>query len=174
MLGKEAQMMATLHSTADQAAAATLSSVQCMVRYVFSQLGSGIGSSQVGSVELETSRRLRKRRMVVSMTLSLVSLMCTFILAQMPRDILYAQSTKGKNTHQGQLLLSGQLERLEDGHRQYQDDQIGQNVNCRIREPESLLVETEAWHRSVPEFGDRYAVRPGTGDCPCSVNNGES
>lgn len=48
-----------------------------------SSLGWGVGlvSSQVGSVELETSRRLRKRRMVVSMTLSLVSLMCTFILA---------------------------------------------------------------------------------------------
>lgn len=29
---------------------------------------------------------------------------------------VYSQSTQSKNTHQGELLFSGELKRLEDGH----------------------------------------------------------
>lgn len=72
--------MATLHSTADQAAAPTLSSdLGVSLDLVFLGVGLCWRDVQVGSVELEMIRRLCRRRMLVIMTLSSVVSRCSLV-----------------------------------------------------------------------------------------------
>jgi hypothetical protein len=68
MLGREAQMMATLHSMADHVAAPTLSSIPMISAGTIEKKEYGI-HLQVGSEDFEITSRLFKRMMVVTVTL---------------------------------------------------------------------------------------------------------
>lgn len=88
------------------------------------------------------------------------------------RDSL--QTTQSENRHQSKLLPLGQLKRLEHRHRIDQDQEIGQDMDGRVGEPECLLAKAEARHFRIPELGKRDAIRPGAGNRPCSVHGEEA
>jgi hypothetical protein len=69
--GSEAQMIATLHSTADQVAAPTLSSTRGQLRVKQRRQNVHL---QLGSEDLAMMRRLWRRMMVVTTTLDPISL----------------------------------------------------------------------------------------------------
>lgn len=71
MVGSEAQMMATLHSMADQVAAPTLSSV-VRGQYLSVRIIDNGEDVQVGSVDFEMTSRLFRRMIVVTVTLEAV------------------------------------------------------------------------------------------------------
>lgn len=64
----------------------------------------------------------------------------------------YSQSTKSKNSHEGDFLPFWELQGIEDRHWQDQDNQIRQNVHCCIGEPQPLFVQAITGNRIVPEL----------------------
>lgn len=84
------------------------------------------------------------------------------------------QSTKSEDGHQCKLLLPWKLKSAEDRHGIDQDQNISQNVDGGVGKPKGLLVETESRYTGIPKFGQRYAVCPGTDNCPSSVDGEES
>lgn len=54
------------------------------------------------------------------------------------------QSTQRKDGHQRDLLSLGQLQRSEDRHGIDQDQDVGEDVDGRVREPEGFLIEAES------------------------------
>lgn len=84
------------------------------------------------------------------------------------------QSTQSKDTHQRKLLSLRQLQRPEDRHRIDQNQDIRQDMNGRVGEPERLPIETETRDSGIIELGERDTVCPSADDSPCSVHGEES
>jgi hypothetical protein len=66
-------------------------------------------------------------------------------------------------------LSSGELQVLERWHGEYQDQDIREDVDCRVGEPKGFLVKTIPRLLLMPKLGHRYASDPGTDECPRSV-----
>jgi hypothetical protein len=63
------------------------------------------------------------------------------------------QSTQSEDSHQRKSLSPRQLQRSQGRHRIDQDQDIRQDVNSRVGEPQRLLIETESRHGRIPELG---------------------
>lgn len=63
------------------------------------------------------------------------------------------------------------LQGLQNRHRQNHDDNIGQDVQARIREPQSFLIEAVARDTVIPELGHWDAVQPRREDCPRAIES---
>lgn len=79
------------------------------------------------------------------------------------------QPAKREDTHNCDLLPLGKLQAFQHGHWVYDDQEIGEDVDCGVGEPQGGPVEAAAWDIVVPEFGHRQAVQPCAEDGPGAV-----
>lgn len=80
------------------------------------------------------------------------------------------QSTKRENTHNSNLLFFRKLETFQRGHRVYNDHDIGEDMDSGIREPKTLLAQTESLDGAIPELLDGNAIAPRGDDGPGTVD----
>lgn len=67
----------------------------------------------------------------------------------------HLQATQSKHDHQGDLLLSGDVDCDQRRNGNEQDDKVGRDVHTRVGEPQTGLAQAEAGDGVVPELGHR-------------------
>lgn len=166
-VGKQAQIMPTLHSIADQDAAPTLSSDKIQdVRLKSWGVIEGRDGLQVGSEESDILFNDTRRQTLVTHTLDRY---ISVNRGAIQSDNL--QSTKCKDGNEGRLLSLGEKKAQQRWNRNGQYCKISGNMNRCIGEPESFGAQAKPRNRRFPELGNRDTVEKGTDDTPNPIDS---
>lgn len=68
------------------------------------------------------------------------------------------QGAEREDAHQSELLLRGDVEALDDGHGERDDEDVGEDVDGGVGEPERFEVDAGAGDGPVPEAADGRAA----------------
>ena len=81
-----------------------------------------------------------------------------------------SQNPHPKNANQAVLLPLRQAQAVQDGDREHDDDEVGDDVHGRVAEPVRHLVQTAALYGFVPEKGNGPAHEDGAEKGPGAVD----
>ena len=77
---------------------------------------------------------------------------------------MYSHPSESKDSSQANLLLSGKLKQQDDFDRNYNDSDIGDDVESRIDKPKGQEIHTGALNVLVPEERFWHAEKEGCDD----------
>lgn len=86
---------------------------------------------------------------------------------------VYVQGAEREDAHQSELLLGGDVEALDDGHGQRDDEDVGEDVDGGVGEPQGFEVDAGAGYGPVPEAADGRAAEDAEQDCFQGVEDDE-
>jgi hypothetical protein len=86
----------------------------------------------------------------------------------------HVQGAQRQDTSQDNLLLFGQPELVNDGHRQDQQCKIRGDVEARIGKPQPELIHATAFDLRIPEVGRWGAQEDGRKRGPDTVEDDEA